>query len=222
MSTEETIDDLTPKEREQFSRIRFRRTGEENKYLRKFDTKIETFRFLQKVKRRYAHGGKDSNNLTELCEEYEREGIKMYPAVLSKWLQKAFEIKIQWGRDDRPTKRIPVSVSMSKDVYEIYSQIGDVFSRSEYLDMIYRMHAGLPFEGLILWIGDDDYPVSVLFWIDKTNGECQALSMVSLDKSTRKFVESLCQDAEMHDLQYVKTKCRALGYHVFGCQPTEE
>lgn len=212
-----SAEELTPKEQIQFSKIRFRRTGEENKYLRKFDTKIETFRFLQKVARRYGHAGKDHNRLYELCDEYEKQGIKMYPHVLSGWLTDAFGLEIQWSRQDRPVRRKQISVSISKEAYELYNQIGEghgMFTRSRYFDSIFRHHAGLDIEDLIVYFGDKEYPVSVTFFFE--DDECKALAMVELDATTRKLIQSLCLDAEKQGLEYVKTKCRALGYIAYG------
>lgn len=225
MTDEQIRQQLTDKEYSRFRQIQWRRTGDNKLYFGAFETKLEAFRFLQKAVRRYAYGGRDSNKLYELCEEYQEQGINLYTNHFSRWLREIFDIEIKWSRSDRPKKKKQFSVSIDKDLFPYYEALKDQMSswtRSEYMNHWYRHIAGLDINSLIVYFyneGDKERPVPVtFFWYDE---ECLAVYMGSLGSDTKKLIESLTMDAEQHGLDYVKTKCRGLGLFTFGLTSEE-
>lgn len=218
MDDQEIKEELTGKEWMRFQQVKWRR-AKDNKYFGAFDTRLEAFRCLQEVARRYGHTNKHTNKIKDLVEEYQSKGIMLYPTQLGKWLREVFELDVTYGRSDRTKNRKQISVTMDLELYKLYNQLREnqsIFSRSDYFNIIWRHHAGLDIDELIVYFGSEEHPVSVTFFIDDENGECGALYMGHLETATKKLIESLCQDAELHGLQYVKNKCRTLGYFCFG------
>jgi len=214
---EETEDDLTGKERLRFNKIKWRRV--DGLYFSKFETKIEAFRFLQKVGRRYAYTDGHTNKVKDLVKEYQEQGIMLYPTQLGRWLRDVFELDIKYHRGDKDRDTVVTTISYDKEVHKILQKVSKAvgqYNKSQFVSVLLRHHCGLDIEELIVYLGDiEENPVSVMFFVTY-NGDTQAIYMGWLPTIERKFIEGLCHDGDQHGLQYVKNKCRALGYFCYG------
>lgn len=193
-------------------------------YFSKFETKEEAYLFLKKIARRYAHSDAYTNKVKDLVKECQEDGIMLYPTQLGRWLKEVFGLNIEYKRSDR-NRKYHTTLSYDLEVHKILKLVAEkvgMYNKSEFVNALLRHHCGLDIKELILYLGDiDENPVSVMFYKNYT-GDTQAVYMGWLPTTDRKFIESLCHDADEHGMDYIKRKCRTLGYFCYGLTKKED
>lgn len=218
----ETEEDLTGKERIRFNNIKWRRVN--GLYFSKFEDKIEAFRYLQKVARRYAYTDGYTNQIKDLVEDAQQDGVMLYPTQLGRWLRDVFELDITHKRVKRSVGKTVTTLTYDTEVHKILNKVSSVvgtFTKSQFVNTLLRHHCGLDINELIVYLGDiDENPVSVMIYESRVG--IQAVYMGWLPNLERKFIEGLCHDGDQHGLEYIKNKCRALGYFTYGLNNEDE
>lgn len=218
----ESEQDLTGKERMQFNNIKWRRVN--GLYFSKFDDKVEAYRYLQKISRRYAHTDPYTNQIKDLVAGAQEEGVMLYPTQLGRWLRDVFGLDITHKKKRPSKKKTVTSITYDNEVHKILNEVAravGIYTKSQFINTLLRHHCGLDIEELIVYLGDiDENPVSVMFYESKVG--VQAVYMGWLHTIERKFIEGLCHDGDENGIEYIKTKCRALGYFTFGLNKEED
>lgn len=182
----ETEQDLTQKELSRFKKIKWRRVN--GLYFSYFEDKIEAFRYLQKIARRYAYSDAYTNKIKELVAEAQEDGIMLYPTQLGRWLREVFELEIVYKKETKGTTT--TTLSYDTEVHDILNEVSAKvgrFSKSEFVNNLLRHHCGLDIEPLIVYLGDvDENPVSTMFF-ETEGGYTSGIHGVATNNRTKVY-----------------------------------
>lgn len=200
------------------NKIKWRR-HENGKYFGAFDTKEDAFDCLKTFANRYKYY--TGHTITNLCQEYRDKGIMLYETQVGRWMKEVFNINIR-NTQPRLVKKKTISFTIDEDLKDVVDNLVEYggishFKRSWYLNTLWRVHSGLPTEELVaIFPEGDEYPVSVLFYIE--DEECRAIYLGEVPTPSKKLIENFCRDGEEHDLHYLKNRLELSGYTVLGGQ----
>lgn len=204
--------EIDKRDERRMDKIRFRRSGN-GLYLKQFETKEQTYKFLKKLSDKYQNSKKWT--LKSLCKWADNHyNIKVYPKFLSRVFRTAFNITIRHvgNKTDKET----TTFRLSPEVVARLNSLADKRLQSWYAEIMFRLHMGLDSKWLMVFLDDELRKNAVSVLICRPENEWVGLQFGRITSETKRLIDNWCYDADENGLDYLERKLKVKGHFVLG------
>lgn len=206
--------EIEKRDERRMDKIRFRRSGN-GLYLKQFETKEQTYKYLKQLAKKYRHSTKYT--LKTLCQWADNNhNVTVYPKFLSRVFRQAFNITIRYVGNK--TNKETTTFRLSPEVVAGLQPLADEDLQSWYAEIMFRLHMGMDSKWLMVFLQDElrKNAVSVLICQTPKSDEWVGLQFGRITNETQRLIDNWCYDAEENGLDYLERKLKVKGHFTLG------